>query len=67
MQTTVYCRHCGKSYPTSLEDVRRVQRFDPRHLIASGDAYSYSGGCYFKTLARLKRTESRTKRDKGRQ
>jgi hypothetical protein len=67
MQTTVYCRHCEKRYPTSMEDIRRVQRFDPGHLIASGDAYSYSGGCYFKTLARLKQDENRTNRDKGRQ
>lgn len=67
MQTTVYCHHCDKSYPTSLDDIRRVQRFDPGKLVVSGDTYSYSGGCYFKTLARLKRHENRTNRDKGRQ
>ena len=60
MQNIVYCHHCEKSCPASLEDIRRMQRFDPEHLVVSGNIYSYSGGCYFKTLARLKRLERQT-------
>jgi hypothetical protein len=64
MQNIVYCHHCRKSYLTTPEDIRRMQRFDPEHLIVSGNVYSYSGGCYFKTLAKLKRLE-RPNHDKG--
>jgi hypothetical protein len=67
MQNIVYCHHCEKSYPTTPEDIHRIQCFDPEHLIVSGNVYSYSGGCYFKTLAQLKRLERQTQHDKGTQ
>ena len=56
---TVYCHHCQKSYATTPEDLRRMQAFDPEHMQGSGDLYSYSGGCYFKHLNRLKRLEKK--------
>ena len=57
MQVAIYCHHCEKSYTTTTEDLLRMQRFDPEHLVLSGELYSYSGGCFFKTLNRLKRLE----------
>ena len=58
MSVDVYCHHCEKRYTTTPEDIARMQRFDPEHFVVSGELYSYSGGCYFKTLGRLKRIEA---------
>ncbi len=58
MPTTVYCHHCGKRYPTAVEDAMRVREAEPEHLVATADGYRYSGGCYFKTLNRLKRQDA---------
>jgi len=57
MQATVYCRHCGKTFETPQDDLVRVQLSEPEHTLFSGNTYRYSGGCYFKTLNRLKRME----------
>ena len=56
-QTPLFCHHCQKQFSVALEDIRRVQRFDPEHLILAAGVYSYSGGCFFKQLGRLKALE----------
>ncbi len=55
----LYCHHCTKSYTVKKEDIARMQRFDPEHLIVSGHIYSYSGGCFFKKLTRLRQLEKK--------
>ena len=57
MQTAVYCHHCEKTYETTQDDLVRMQRFQPEYMVFSGSLYSYIGGCYFKTLSRLKRMD----------
>lgn len=59
MQITLYCHKCEKSYSTTGEDIMRMQKFDPEHLIVSGNVYSYIGGCFFKKLNHLKRMEKK--------
>jgi hypothetical protein len=66
MQTTVYCHHCKKNYPTADADARKVCEAEPESMLRTAEGYRYSGGCYFKTLNRLKRQET-PDRPKGNQ
>lgn len=50
-------RPLQKRYSVTMDDISRMQRFDPEHLIRSGDLYRYSGGCFFKIVNRLKRRD----------
>ena len=59
MKTTLYCHKCEKSYQTTNEAIIRMQKFDPEHLVVSGNVYSYSGGCFFKNLNHLKRMDKK--------
>jgi len=61
---SLYCHHCQKSYSVAPEDLWRVQKFDPEHMTVSGTLYSYSGGCFFKVNAQLKRIENNDNRRK---
>ena len=60
MELMLYCHHCKKTYKVTQSDVGRMLRFDPEHMTVSHRLYSYSGGCFFKTLNQLKRLETRS-------
>lgn len=61
MNVKLYCHHCETFYDVERNDLDTVLLHDPAHLICANHVFSYSGGCFFKTLARLKRAAASTK------
>jgi hypothetical protein len=52
---TLCCLACQKQYPVKTEAVAFMQRRHPGTIEPAEGIYRYSGGCFFKTLARSRR------------
>jgi len=52
---TLYCLACQKQYPVKTETIRFMQLRHPGTIREVENIYRYSGGCFFKTLARSRR------------
>ncbi len=56
-RVNLYCEGCDKELAVSREDIKRVRAEDPKSLTSAGAGTTlrYSGGCFFKKTALLKR------------
>jgi hypothetical protein len=54
----LYCVHCKKTYRVDTEAIRLMQHSGKR-IVKDAQAYRFEEGCFFKTLAALKRQQPR--------
>jgi len=62
---TLYCLACQKQYPVKAETIGFMQRRHPETISVAGEIYRYSGGCFFKTVARSRREEKKGEQDEA--
>jgi len=51
----LYCLACQKQYRVKTETIGFMQRMHPGTVRFAEGIYRYSGGCFFKTVARSRR------------
>lgn len=51
----LFCHQCGKHLDVREEDMNRVRNHAPESFLHAGRTLEYTGGCFYKLSARLKR------------
>ena len=54
---SLFCHRCDKDLEIREEDLKRVQRRQPEAFETLNGLLHYRGGCFFKTLGRLRKEE----------
>lgn len=65
-ETLLYCTHCEKQYRVSKDAIALMMAHSTT-LRETAEGYRYDEGCFFKTLANLKREQSRRDKNVGQQ
>lgn len=56
-QPTLFCKGCQQDYKTPVENIQYMLMYHSSAMTIENGIYHYSGGCFFKTLGKLKREE----------